>query len=81
MQSAAQYARTRAAINVCLERCGYVEGKHFPAADWSGVSDDAKALVRSLLEVDPEKRLTADEASQHNWITTAGGQLDSVLQA
>lgn len=53
----------------------------FPAADWSGVSDDAKALVRSLLEVDPEKRLTADEASQHNWITTAGGQLDSVLQA
>ena len=37
-------------------------------ADWSGVSEDAKDLVRSLLVMDPEKRPTAAQAAQHVWL-------------
>eukprot|EP00297_Palpitomonas_bilix_P002868 CAMPEP_0113869670 /NCGR_PEP_ID=MMETSP0780_2-20120614/1664_1 /TAXON_ID=652834 /ORGANISM="Palpitomonas bilix" /LENGTH=633 /DNA_ID=CAMNT_0000854871 /DNA_START=139 /DNA_END=2040 /DNA_ORIENTATION=+ /assembly_acc=CAM_ASM_000599 len=40
----------------------------FPDREWAGVSDEAKNLVRSLLKLDPEKRLTADEALHHVWI-------------
>jgi calcium-dependent protein kinase len=35
---------------------------------WRNVSEDAKSFVRSLLEVDPCKRLTAAEALEHPWI-------------
>ena len=42
---------------------------------WGSVSDDAKNLISSLLTVDPAKRLTADEAMKHKWMT----QSDEVL--
>ena len=35
---------------------------------WEHVSEEAKDLVSKLLEMDPEKRLTAHEALQHPWI-------------
>jgi calcium-dependent protein kinase len=35
---------------------------------WSGVSEDAKDFVRSLLRLRPEDRLTAQQAIRHDWI-------------
>jgi calcium-dependent protein kinase len=37
---------------------------------WKGVSNAGKRFVRALLEVSPEKRLTAKTALQHAWLTT-----------
>ena len=36
---------------------------------WGHVSEEVKSLVVSLLCVDPEKRLSAAEALQHEWMT------------
>ncbi|EFN59416.1 hypothetical protein CHLNCDRAFT_137935 [Chlorella variabilis] len=36
---------------------------------WSGVSEDAKDLVRSLLQQDPQQRLTAEQVLQHPWLS------------
>jgi calcium-dependent protein kinase len=36
---------------------------------WDGVSTEAREFIFSLLEVDPNLRLTAHEALQHPWIT------------
>ncbi|KAI0662387.1 Pkinase-domain-containing protein [Cubamyces menziesii] len=36
---------------------------------WSNVSDEAKDFVRSLLNPDPTKRPTAEEALKHKWLT------------
>jgi calcium/calmodulin-dependent protein kinase I len=38
---------------------------------WSSISDDAKDLIRSLLTLDPRKRLTASQALEHKWITAS----------
>jgi len=35
---------------------------------WSGVSDDAKDLIRGLLVVDHTKRLTVEQAIAHPWL-------------
>lgn len=40
----------------------------FPDREWAAISEDAKSLVRGLLQVDPDKRLTADAALQHRWL-------------
>ncbi|KAG7383045.1 hypothetical protein PHYBOEH_010097 [Phytophthora boehmeriae] len=37
-------------------------------APWSGISDDAKDLVRQLLERDISRRLTAEQALKHPWL-------------
>jgi calcium/calmodulin-dependent protein kinase I len=42
---------------------------------WGSVSADAKDLISCLLTVSPSKRLSADEALRHKWMT----QDDSVL--
>lgn len=46
-----------------------VRGKPlFPAILWKDISDDAKSLVKALLNADPNKRLTSLAALQHRWI-------------
>ncbi|CAE7252857.1 CPK2 [Symbiodinium sp. CCMP2592] len=40
----------------------------FNPADWKNVSEDAKDLIRSLLQMKPRARFTADQALQHEWI-------------
>lgn len=35
---------------------------------WKTVSDSAKDLILKLMEPDPAKRLTVDQALQHPWI-------------
>jgi len=36
--------------------------------EWENVSNEAKDLVKKLLEYNPEKRISASEALQHPWI-------------
>src|SRR5688572_3315225 len=36
--------------------------------EWDEISDDAKDLVRQMLEYDPAKRISAASALQHRWI-------------
>ena len=40
----------------------------FPSPYWDDVSEVAKDLIRQILVVDPKKRLTAEEISQHPWV-------------
>lgn len=41
---------------------------HFHPKRWSAISDDAKDLIRGLLEPQPVKRLTVDQALDHAWL-------------
>ncbi len=45
--------------------------------EWDDVSDDAKDIVKKLLTLDPEKRVSANDALQHRWIKTMA-QIDKV---
>ncbi|KAG4059197.1 hypothetical protein PC123_g5877 [Phytophthora cactorum] len=38
------------------------------SSPWTGISDEAKALVNQLLERDVSKRLTAEQALKHPWL-------------
>ena len=40
----------------------------FEEVFWSHISNEAKDLIASLLQVNPEKRLTAEEALQSDWM-------------
>lgn len=40
----------------------------FPPILWRGISDDAKSLIKGLLNHNPNKRLTALGALQHRWV-------------
>lgn len=51
----------------------------FPDSLWHGISIHAKNLVKGLLNVDPEKRLTAFAALQHDWIVGVRPK-DSVIR-
>eukprot|EP00977_Amphora_coffeiformis_P006560 scaffold1404_cov166-Amphora_coffeaeformis.AAC.27 len=56
-----------------------VAGKfEFEAKDWDGVSDDAKDLVRRLLVLDPDQRMTAAEAVRHRWLKASRDRLSLV---
>lgn len=44
---------------------------------WSGISDDAKDLIRGLLTVEVDKRLTAADVLAHRWITRTDDALSS----
>eukprot|EP00924_Labyrinthula_sp_SR-Ha-C_P010049 maker-scaffold_40-snap-gene-0.5-mRNA-1 protein AED:0.01 eAED:0.01 QI:18/1/1/1/0.5/0.33/3/468/517 len=40
----------------------------FPEEEWKDISEEAKDLILKLLELDPDRRLTAKEALQHPWM-------------
>jgi calcium/calmodulin-dependent protein kinase I len=42
---------------------------------WGAVSSDAKDLIRGLLHVDPESRLTVDDVLGHSWVNQDGAAL------
>ena len=46
----------------------------FPEAEWGKVSPIAKSFVRSLIEKDPDKRMTSSEALRHRWLSTTFSQ-------
>lgn len=54
------------AITVRLVRAGRFD---FDDEEWKNVSDDAKDLIRRLLELDVGKRITGPEILQHPFIT------------
>lgn len=35
---------------------------------WKKISSEAKSLVKQLMEVDPERRLSAKDALEHPWL-------------
>lgn len=41
--------------------------KFEPSIYWQGVSEQARDFIQRLLNVDPDARLTADQAQQHPW--------------
>lgn len=41
----------------------------FPAPQWDGVSAAAIDLVRRMMTVDPTRRITAEDALRHEWLT------------
>lgn len=44
-------------------------GKYqMPDKEWSKISEDAISLVKGLLQLNPDKRLTANAAMQHKWL-------------
>jgi calcium/calmodulin-dependent protein kinase I len=44
----------------------------FPRPYWDNISDPSKDLVRKLLTVNPDKRITAEQALAHPWIVSGG---------
>ncbi len=42
----------------------------FRDSEWAQVSEEAKSLVRALLQLDSEQRLSAEEALKHPWCTS-----------
>lgn len=42
---------------------------------WGSVSQDAKNLIRGLLNIDPHERLTVEQALAHPWLNKAGAEL------
>ncbi|CAK0853369.1 unnamed protein product, partial [Prorocentrum cordatum] len=40
----------------------------FPAERWHRISNAARDFVRALLEIDPNRRLSAEEALDHEWL-------------
>ena len=41
----------------------------FPPAEWDSISKQAKQLIESLLEVDPERRPSAQQCLDHQWFS------------
>ncbi|KAF9116954.1 hypothetical protein BGX27_008102 [Mortierella sp. AM989] len=47
----------------------HAEYQFEPKEYWRDVSESAKAFVNGLLTVDPNRRMTAEQALQHPWLT------------
>lgn len=47
-----------------IKTCTY----EFPSPFWDDVSETAKDLIKSILVVDPSKRLTAEQILAHPWV-------------
>ena len=47
---------------------------------WSHISEEAKDLVEALLEVDPDTRLSCEEALAHPWFTNDPSTLHAALK-
>ena len=55
----------------------------FPSPYWDHVSEVAKDLIKQLLQVDPTKRLNADQILTHPWVVgtnTSRTELPGVTQ-
>ncbi|KAK8710711.1 hypothetical protein V6N13_146024 [Hibiscus sabdariffa] len=58
------WAETEQGVALAILR-GVIDFKREP---WPQVSDSAKSLVRQMLELDPKKRLTAQQVLEHPWL-------------
>jgi serine/threonine protein kinase len=57
------------ALPSSIDQCRGVFDLTFPAKHWAHVSAGCKDLVAQLLEIDPNKRLTARAALSHAWVS------------
>lgn len=56
-----------------------VEGHYeMPLERWSHISEEAKALVKKMLEYNPEKRISAADALEHPWIEETARATENV---
>ncbi|CAG9330886.1 unnamed protein product [Blepharisma stoltei] len=47
-------------------------GRHsFPSPQWDSISFEAKDLIEKMLEIDPDRRVSAREALAHPWLLNA----------
>ena len=53
-----------------IRLCDY----EFDDEDWSEISMDAKMFISKLIQPDPKKRMTPEEALNHAWIKNAPGE-------
>jgi len=55
----------------------------FPSPWWDNISKEAKDLVTKMLTVDPKKRLTAKQVTEHSWMQQASedAKLDSAVKS
>jgi serine/threonine protein kinase len=53
---------------------------HFPSKDWKGASQEARDFIRRLLQMNPRKRMTAEEALNHPWLVRHT-RIDVVMSA
>jgi len=51
----------------------------FPSADWLGTSRESRDFIRRLLQKDPQKRMTVDQALSHPWIVKNCKNGDAML--
>ena len=50
-------------------------GKYdFSQVEWMGVSDEAKDLIRKMMEYNPQNRYSADQALNHKWFKIMLGE-------
>jgi calcium/calmodulin-dependent protein kinase I len=56
------------------------QGVQFPENKWKDVSEEAKDLVRGLLQIEPTRRYPVRVALQHPWIMTGGGGIQNQLR-
>jgi len=58
-----------------------IRGKYeFHDDYWKDISESAKDLIRKLLTVDPNKRLTAIQALQHPWVSGKEASKNDILK-
>jgi len=56
------------ANNDQIHRC-VLRGKYsFPASEWKDISPEAIDFIRQLLQMNPKKRMSAEEALNHPWM-------------
>lgn len=48
---------------------------------WTAVSEEGKTFLTQLLQVDPKRRLTADQALSHSWVCKDGPSLNRRLSS
>ncbi|GBG31164.1 Protein kinase, putative [Hondaea fermentalgiana] len=71
------YAENDAEMFEAIKAASY----DFPSPYWDRISDSAKDLVRGLLQKNPDRRLTTEQALEHPWITgeSASTEVNTVL--
>lgn len=52
----------------------------FPNPEWQNVSQDAKDLIKGMLNVDPAKRFTIEQVMSNRWIAVSQLCVKSVIQ-
>lgn len=48
---------------------------------WDEVSKEGKTFLKQMLQIDPKKRLTADQALSHSWLTRTAPSLNRKLSS